>query len=140
MGKEFARTSRPKLEWLVGRWIAGVENEGHTWIFVLDDGSKIATESVWRVIATKGIVVTSEDHGHQFGLPTPVDAVERVKGAAGDHRVVRFEVREGTGDLTIRFGNEVAIEFLNLSCGYEGWRTEHGGEEVVCLGGDGFGE
>jgi hypothetical protein len=45
------------------------------------------------------------------------------------------ELRENTGDLLVRFNNGASLEFLNVSCGYESWRTVHGSQEVICKGG-----
>jgi len=123
------------MTWLVGRTLRSVEKIDYSWCFVLDDGSSIATESPWRLVAAKGIVVTSEDDGHPFGLLAPVNAVDRVTNTVGHNPINRFELREGTGDLVLHFAGDASIEFLNLSCGYEGWRTVHGQQEVICMGG-----
>ena len=58
----------PHMTWLIGRTIKQVEKIDGSWCFVLDDASSIGTESPWRLVASGGIVVTSEDDGHPFGL------------------------------------------------------------------------
>lgn len=131
---------KPDMTWLVGLHVSNVEKRDHTWFFVLDDGSTIATESAWRLTRDAKIVVTSEDDGHQFGLPAPVDARARVKEAIGQASIIRFELRETTSDLVLHFPDAVAIDFLNLSCGYEGWRAVYNGRETVSLGGGEFAE
>jgi hypothetical protein len=130
--------SKPDMTWLIGRKIQDVEKVDYSWFFVLDDGSSIGTESPWRLVTVKGIVVTSEDHGHAFGLPAPVNATERVTKTVAQSHVSGFELKEGTSDLVLHFENSASIEFLNLSCGYESWRTVHGQQEVICMGGGGF--
>jgi hypothetical protein len=132
--------SKLDMTWLVGRTIKKVEKIDYSWFFVLDDGSSIGTESPWRLITANEIVVTSEDDGHPFGLPVPVNAAERVTKAIVQNPVSRFELREGSSDLVLRFAGDAAIEFLNLSCGYEGWRTVHGQQQMICLGGGRLGE
>ena len=126
---------KPDMGWLVGRRIISVEKTDCSWFFVLDDGSSIGTESLWRLVADNKIVVTSEDHGHPFGLPAPVDAVERAMKTVGQNPISRFELRDATSDLVLHFANDASIEFLNLSCGYESWRTVHEQQEVICMGG-----
>jgi hypothetical protein len=123
------------MTWLIGRRIKEVKKKDSSWIFALDDGSTITTESHWRLITAKGIVVVSEDDGHPFGLSAPVDAAGRLKDTVGQNTITRFELKELTSDLVLHFPNGSAIEFLNFSCGYEGWRTVHRGQEVICLGG-----
>jgi hypothetical protein len=127
--------SKLDITWLVGRTIKKVEKIDYSWFFVLDDGSSIGTESPWRLITAQGIAVTSDDDGHPFGLPAPMNAVDRVTNTVGHNPIDRFELREGTNDLVLHFIGNAAIEFLNLSCGYDGWRTVHGQQQIVCLGG-----
>jgi hypothetical protein len=128
------------LTWLVGRRLKDVEKRDCSWFFVLDDGNTIATESVWRLITPQRIVVTSEDEGQSFGLTVPVNAAQRMKDSLGQSKIVRFELKEPTSDLLLHFSNDQIIEFLNLSCGYEGWRMTHGSQEIICMGGGGLTE
>lgn len=132
--------TKPDMTWLIGRTIKKVEKIDYSWFFVLDDGSSIGTESPWRLVTAQGIIVTSEDDGHPFGLPAPVNAADTVTNTVGLNPINRFELRERTSDLVLHFANDAAIEFLNLSCGYEGWRTVHGQQEVICMGGGKFAE
>jgi hypothetical protein len=127
--------SKLDMTWLVGRIIEKCEKIDYSWFFILDDGSSIGTESPWRLVTANGIVVASEDDGHPFGLPAPVNAVDRVTNTVGHNPIRRFELREGTSDLVLHFAGDAVIEFLNLSCGYEGWRTVHGQQEIICMGG-----
>jgi hypothetical protein len=136
----FAENMKPDMTWLIGRRIKDIENKDYSWFFFLDDGSTVGTESVWRLITAKGIAVTSEDDGQPFGLPVPVNAAARVKDAVGQNPITRFELEKATSDLVLHFSNDTTIEFLNLSCGYEGWRTVHGAQEVICMGGGGLTE
>ena len=73
------KTTNPDLTWLVGLQLKAVEKKDYSWFFTFDDGGSIATESFWRLITIEGVAVTSEDHGHQFGLPAPVDAANLAK-------------------------------------------------------------
>ena len=78
--------------------------------------------------------------GIRSNCQPPVNAADRVSTTVGQSPISRFELREGTSDLVLWFANNARIEFLNLSCGYEGWRTLHGQHEVICVGGGGFTE
>jgi len=125
----------PELKWFIGRQIKNVEKTDYTWSFIFDDHSSICSEGPWRLVTSDGIVVTSEDHGHQFGLPAPVDACQRILAEIGGKPVEGFAVKEMTGDLTLFFEEAVSVQLLQLSCGYENWRTVHGVEQVFCIGG-----
>lgn len=131
------QTTNPDLTWLVGRQVTSVEKKDYSWFFSFDDGGSIATESFWRLISTQKVVVTSEDHGHQFGLPAPVDAAEVVKKEVGGKVVDQFILDEQTGDLSLHFG-DTTLQFVTTSAGYEGWRTRHGSQEIICGGGGGL--
>jgi hypothetical protein len=124
----------PDITWLMGRHLAEVEKMDWTWFFRLDDGSVIATESTWRIVTPGGVVVTSEDHGQQFGLPAPLDAVGVARKEIGGLPVTGCNLDARTGDLNLEFGS-VTLQFLCLSGGYESWRTTHGMQDLVCTGG-----
>jgi hypothetical protein len=133
---EDRRKDPPELAWLVGRTVTRIEKVDYTWFFKFDDDSSIATEGSWRLISVSRIAVTSEDHGHPFGLPAPVDAAQITMLEVGGKVIERFEVDERTGDLSLFFGETGAVvQFLQLSCGYENWRTHHGSQDVFCTGG-----
>ena len=126
------------LKWLVGNSLIAVRKQDYTWFFDFKDGAWIATESNWRLISPEAIVVTAEDHGHKFGLPQPIDAINRIFALTNGHPLESYEIAGVTSDLTLFFENGASIQFLNLSCGYESWRAGNAVAEVVCLGGGGL--
>jgi ABC-type multidrug transport system fused ATPase/permease subunit len=136
----YSATTKPDMTWLIGRTIKEVGKQDYTWSFIFDDGSSIGTESYWRLVTARGIVVTSEDDGHPFGLPAPVSAAERVTQTVAESPIEQFDLSDRTSDLVLHFANDATIEFLNLSCGYEGWNSIHGHHRVICMGGGGFTE
>lgn len=107
----------------------------HTWVFTLDNNATISTESTWRVSSVDGIRVASDDDGHSFGLNEPVDSVTLAMNAVGHVLISAASIRERSGDLVISFSNNMSLEFLNLSCGYEAWRFKDGERELFSLGG-----
>jgi hypothetical protein len=123
------------LTWLVGKRLREVAKKDYSWFFWFAAGGTIVTESDWRLVTNKGIEVASEDHGQLFGLKEPVDASARVAVAVKEKEVVAFRIADRTSDLSLTFEGEVYLEFLNLSCGYESWRAQHGVAEVICMGG-----
>lgn len=125
----------PNLTWLVGKRLKEAAKQDYTWSFTFPDGGWIVTESGWRLVTADGIAVTSEDHGHVFGLPSPVDAGSRVHLAVGAKKIEAIRIADRTSDLILEFEDGVSLEFLNLSCGYESWRAQHDSEEVICMGG-----
>lgn len=125
----------PNLTWLVGKRLKDAAKQDYTWSFTFFDGGWIGTESGWRLVTADGIAVTAEDHGHVFGLPSPVDAGARVQLAVEGKKIRAVRIADRTSDLILEFEEGVSLEFLNLSCGYESWHTQHDSEEVICQGG-----
>jgi|SRR5579862_1259369 len=123
------------LKWLVGEKLEKSEKKDYTWHFVFSGGGSIATESPWRLITNDRIKVTSEDHDQLFGLKEPVDATALALAATAGKKVLAYRVTEQSSDLIVTLEDSVRIEFLNLSGGYESWRTWHPSGEVICLGG-----
>jgi hypothetical protein len=124
----------PDMKWMIGRSITEVQKKDYTWFFRFDDGTVIGTEDCWRLIANGRIVITSEDHGHQFGLDSPVDAAGVVKAETNGKTVNRTVVDNNTGDLTL-FMESTFLTFLCLSAGHEAWHITYTGLEFVCMGG-----
>jgi len=119
----------------VGASLRSLEKSGVSWFFKFDEPLSIATESSWRFITPERIEVTSEDHGHPFGLRQPVDAIERVTSRLSGVGVQSVSCDATTGDLSVFFGEKLYLEFLQMSCGYESWRAHSKLGSSVCLGG-----
>jgi hypothetical protein len=120
-----------ELQWLIGSTLDHAEKRDWTWFFLFSNSGRILTESPWRLWKDR-IEVTSEDEGQWFGLTEPVNAGQRVILATSNRKVVAYAVAERTSDLTLEFEGSIAIQFLNLSCGYEAWRTEFQSCQVIC--------
>ena len=125
--------SRP----LIGRQLTAVEKRDYSWIFRFGDDAGVMTESAWRLMDGNRIVVASEDHGHKFGLPAPVDAVSKLQSFIVGRTVEAAEISMSSGDLIVAFGGTMQLQFLQLSSGYESWRLSVQGAETICTGGGG---
>ncbi|HLF98021.1 MAG TPA: DUF6188 family protein [Methylococcaceae bacterium] len=120
---------------LIGHQLMSVEKRDQTWFFRFAGDITVATESLWRLIEKGRIVVTSEDHGHQFGLPERVDAAERVLASTILRTVEAAVISLSSGDLTIGFNGGMQLQLLQPSSGYESWRLSVQGSETICTGG-----
>ena len=124
-------SSRP----LVGTQLVSAERLDHSWLLRFGTDITLTTEVLWRLIDDGRIVVTSEDHGHQFGLPEPVDATARLLSSLRGRSVTAASIVPSSGDLAIDFGERTQLQFLQTSCGYESWRLSVRGSETICTGG-----
>ena len=82
----------------------------------------VGVECLWRIVTRGRVALTSEDHGHQFGLPAPVDAVARCTELFSTRHVSAVTLREDTADLAIEFTDDLRLEVIPTSAGYESWR------------------
>jgi hypothetical protein len=111
-----------KMTLLVGQSLRSVNHDHVTddWIFHFED-YVLQISAPWRLISEGRIWVGRDDDGHQFGLPEPVIAADRVRESVGGRVVVDAWAEETTADLSIDFGEGIRLEVFNNSCGYEGW-------------------
>jgi hypothetical protein len=124
------------FSWMVGRPVRVSFLDPAIWYFTLGDSLSIGAECPWRLLHAGTIVVSSEDHLQQFGLPAPIDAAEHVSSLLAGLVVQRVEVREGTADLFIEFGGEYRLEIIPFSSGYESWQVSTpSGKSVIAQGG-----
>ena len=120
---------------LIGHQLMSVEKKDYSWFFRFAGDISVATESPWRLINDDRVVVTSEDHGRQFGLSEPVDAASRLLSSIVGRTVEAAAISASSGDLTIEFSRRAQLQLLQMSCGYESWRLSVRGSETICTGG-----
>lgn len=119
---------------LQGRSLSSVERREFDWCFCFGEGRVLAASCPWRVLAEKGIAASSQDDGHQFGLPAPVNAEARVWEIVADKTIDSIAITDGA-DLSINFKGGVVLQFVNLSMGYEPWHMTLGKREMIAWGG-----
>jgi len=77
---------------------------------------------MWRLVAAAYVCVTSEDDGHQFGLPSPVDAAATANELLLGKAVEAVQVDFRTGDVRFQFQGPLSLEIVTTSSGYESWQ------------------
>lgn len=125
-----------KFNWLSQHRFQSFIRREHDWVFEFDSDCNLVVFCLWRLIKDDQITMTSEDDGHQFGLPAPVDAAARVMEYLENRGITEAILREGTLDLCIHFDNGFILEVLSDSCGYEAWNLQQRpGQEWIAQGG-----
>ena len=110
------------LSWINGRVITQVAYREPTyWSFMMGTSEGIAVECLWRIVRAGRVVRTGLDHGQQFGLPAPVDAARDAMEFLSGACVVHVRIREATGGIFLTFDDDVCLEIIPDSSGYESW-------------------
>jgi hypothetical protein len=125
------------ISWLIGRSVAEVEfADPAFWRFRFDDGTEICPGCPWRLVRSGAIAVSSEDHGHPYGLGVPVDAAARCRALLIGLTVRDADVRDDTRDILLYFDDDTRLEIVPLSSGYESWViVEPSGRQTLAQGG-----
>ena len=124
-----------ELAWLVGYSFQTLTWREFDWVLVFDDETSLIIECLWRLIENGRIRLTSEDNGHQFGLPAPVDAAAEVNRVLASASVEAVELREGLLDLELRFSTGHIFQIIPNSSGYEAWNMLHANSQYIAVGG-----
>jgi hypothetical protein len=111
------------LDWLVGARFRSLIRRDFDWAIEFQDAMNLTVGCLWRLIETGTIRYTSEDDGHQFGLPAPVDAANQVISRLTGAEVTEVQLRPGTLDLALKFSTGHVLEVIPVSSGYEAWRA-----------------
>lgn len=126
------------LSWMVGRVVREVTGfEGGCWRFVFEQWEYIQTYCLWRIVRDNRLILTSDDHGQQFGLPAPIDAGCKAMEAFASASVRAVVLREAMGDMLIEFEQGLRLEIISNSAGYEAWEVRGPGRVCFVAGSSG---
>lgn len=120
---------------LLGKRLDQVDKDDFSWGFTFSGGLNLRVECLWRLLVSGKVVITSEDHGQQFGLPAPVDCVGELRRIEGVS-VTSAKVRAGTVDIALDFGDIATLEVIGTSAGYEAWVLS--GPDILIVGQPGY--
>jgi hypothetical protein len=100
------------------------------WHLVTSSGLIFGSFGPWRLLGPERILVTTEDHGHRFGLPEPVDAEAKFNEHLRSATIERVTVDPVAGDLAIEFSGSLVVQIPTTSAGYESWKVNAAGQWV----------
>jgi hypothetical protein len=108
---------------LIGARLKSAERLEHGYYaFMFSNGAALVVPSLWRIISDGQIVLCRDDYGHQYGLPAKIDCIAEVIKRLGEKAITAITIQPDTSDLILRFGNDLRLEIISDSSGYEGWR------------------
>ena len=126
------------VEWLVGQVCTRVhEHYTGNFTFEFSDG-RAAVDCAWRIVRDGRLALAHSDHGQQFGLPAPVDAVRQAMALLAGRPIRGGRIDMALGDVVLEFEGGVRLDVFNDSSGYEGWNMSgpNGTSLVAASGGE----
>lgn len=124
-----------ELACLVGHRFESLIRREYDWLFIFDMDAQIVVTCLWRLVESGRIRFTSEDDGHQFGLPAPVDAAVEVNRRLAHASVETVELRSGILDLELQLSTGHVLQIIPDSSGYEAWVLSKGSRQFIAVGG-----
>lgn len=110
------------------------DNEAESWIFNFTDNICLSATTLWRLLKNDRIVLVSADHGHQFGLPKPVNAVSELLGLLTGQKLTNIKIKRNTADLILTLTDGYAIEVFISSGGYESYNLHADNKQYIGMG------
>src|SRR5688500_1969336 len=104
---------------LTNRIVDAVEQwEGGTCVITLAGGYRVQIDSLWRLLSSGALALTSQDDGQTFGRNEPVNAISELSSKLLGQTLTTVQVAQGTADLTLHFGGQI-LQAIADSSGYE---------------------
>ncbi|MFZ4412203.1 MAG: hypothetical protein ACOYOV_03890 [Bacteroidales bacterium] len=98
------------------------DKDADSWYFVFSDNIVFNTQTIWRLLDNRKIKLVSLDNGHQFGLTEPIDLVEKLNEILIGKHLLEIKVKQNTADLQLTLTDNLQIEILITSSGYESYQ------------------
>ncbi len=109
--------------------------ESENWFFLFADKVSATSFRFWRLVKDNKIIAVSYDHKHQFGLPKPLDLLEKVTKLLIGKTLLEINVDKFTADLTLILSDNIRIEIFVYSTGYESYEFSIEDNRYIGLGG-----
>ena len=111
-------------------------DESTDWVISFGGFDGLTLEAPWRIVQNGRIAFSSQDDGHKFGFPQPIDGEATANSLLKERRVDAVELDRITADLRLHFDGETRLDVFNYSIGYEGWQARFriGGDGVLIIG------
>jgi hypothetical protein len=106
----------------------------YSWTFQFSDNISLVVESIWRLFCSERISFISLDHAQMFGHTEPVDLIAKLTQTLSGKMLVSIEFGQ-EGDLLLRFTDELWLQVLVTSTGYESFSLSMNGHRYIGLGG-----
>jgi hypothetical protein len=108
--------------------------DAENWHFYFSDNIYASSCGLWRLRKSKRIIYVSSDHQQKFGLPKPLDLLEKITEKLFEKKLLEIRVNKDSGDLTLLISEDYELEILITSSGYESYDFSIEGRRYIGLG------
>ena len=109
---------------IIGKSVDAIEQwEACPCIITFSGGYRLQVESLWRLVSSGTLVLTSRDDGQLFGHGQPVQAIVELSNKLVGRTLSAVHLSPATADLALNFGSHV-FQAISDSSGYEAWQLE----------------
>lgn len=113
------------------------EKSATSWHFAFAGKIGLATEGLWRLLENGEIKFVSDDDGHQFGLPKPLDLVGELTKKLSGKSLLEIKVERDTSDLILSLTSGIQLEVFISSGGYETYNFSLENKNYIGMGSGG---
>lgn len=110
------------------------DKNADSWRFYFSDDIYVSAYGFWRLLINNKITWVSFDNEQQFGLPEPIDLVEKLRQELAGKRLIKIEVIKETYDLTLTLTEGFKIDIYITSSGYESYDFSINNKRYIGLG------
>lgn len=110
------------------------DRDTDSWWFVFADNIVFNAHTMWRLLKKNGIQWVSLDNGQKFGLPEPIDLVDKVTTELKEKRLTEVKVKKDTADILLTLSDDLEIEIFISSSGYESYNFSIDKKNYIGMG------
>lgn len=105
-----------------------------SWIFNFENNISLVASTLWRLLKDNQIILVSADHGHQFGLPEPLDVVNELSQNLKRQKLTNIQIKKTTGDLILTLTDKHELEVFISSGGFESYNLHVDNKQYIGMG------
>ena len=110
------------------------DKDGDSWRFSFSDNINFIAQTIWRVLKNKKIQWVSLDNGQQFGLPNPINLIDKLTSELKGKHLLEIIVKPNTADLLLNLTDNLQIEIFISSSGYESYNFSINKKNYIGMG------
>ncbi len=110
------------------------DSDSDSWHFSFTERIFVFISGFWRLLVSNKVKFVSTDNGHYFGKENPLDLTYELPKLLKNKKLIEIQIDKDTSDLILNFSENVAVQILISSIGYETFNLKFKDKEYIGLG------